>query len=647
MRKYTEPWGVFYYPNENVNSIDTEELKIIVENLAGYSVGDSVRLIYTFAPDDVEVGINTFEMFSPLVNFGGVSRAIFYIPLPAEFANDSISFSPGLKQADFIIKTKGSTDFDPYSNFLNKNYSVIYLTNSDTNVRSNPIPVFFFSERGAGLFENKILNRQFRTADTNFSSVAIRQYKFNPFNMEVGGRNYALNTSTPKTKTSWTGANNQALSLYVVNVAPEWEVGKQVTIAFDVEVSGLAWSGGTGRLAAQSYGNVTSYDGFGYKNFFSRGSQSSGSGQSLKTRVIYQVTLTAAMLTNQSYTFNVRCDYITAGTVTIKNFALFYGNKATDWAPAPEDYEVTEVVSGADLAEGMAKFNASYAFKLLDDSEWVTKKLVCPENYIQLFWGEPRSATRFSFWFEIKEIEKSSEAWGEVEHYRELRGGVGEKRKDVTKYRFPKTKLKLTSGVFRQDIIDQLKGIVHSPTIFRYNPYTKLNEGRGVIAQVTELRSPNGMPTAQIGTGHFRLNYTHNLSNIIEELINSPSSAFDLEFSLKGQLDITLFFQNRDNLSSPVPIVSSITAANFTKYTFEGSIYFDRGKIVKPSLRFSTSTPGTTEIKDIYIKGYLGGIEDVEVEIATMNIIPHQDGESEMELTVILDDIRKPDYLYF
>src|SRR5690606_17159114 len=76
--------------------------------------------------------------------------------------------------------------------------------------------------------------------------------------IQVGGRNYALNTSTPKTKSSWTGANNQGLSLYVVNVAPEWEVGKQVTIAFDVEASGLAWSGGTARLAAQAYGNVTS-----------------------------------------------------------------------------------------------------------------------------------------------------------------------------------------------------------------------------------------------------------------------------------------------------------------------------------------------------------------------------------------------------
>src|SRR5690554_4186907 len=127
MIKYTEPWGVFYYPELKVNSIDTGELKIIVENPTGYSVGDSVRLIYTFAPDDVEVGINTFEMFSPLVNFGGVSRAVFYIPLPAEFANDSISFSPGLKQTDFIIKTKGSTDFDPYTNFLHRSYSLIYL----------------------------------------------------------------------------------------------------------------------------------------------------------------------------------------------------------------------------------------------------------------------------------------------------------------------------------------------------------------------------------------------------------------------------------------------------------------------------------------------------------------------------------------
>lgn len=650
MRKYTTSNGVFYYPEENVNLIDTEELKIIVEHPTGYAVGDSVRLIYTFAPGNMEVGVNTFEMFSPLVISEGVRRAIFYIPLTAEFANDSISFSPGLKETAFSIKTKGSTDFSIATNTLNTNFSTIYLTNSDPNVRSNPIPVFFFSERGAGLFENKILNRQFRVADTNFSSVAIRQDKFNPFFMDVGGRNYALNTSTPRIKNSWTGASNQTLSLYVANVSPKWEVGKQVTIAFDVEVSDLAWSGGTAVLEVNAYGNVTDYDGFMYRRFFSSGSESSGSGQSFKTRVVYQKTLTAATLTNQRYTFFVRCDYITSGSLTIKNFALFYGNKAYDWAPAPEDYEVTEVVSGAELAEGMDKFNASYAFKLLDDSEWVTKKLVCPENYIQLFWGEPRSATRFSFWFEIKEIEKSSEAWGEVERDRELRAGtdVKERRKDVTKYRFPKTKLKLTSGVFRQDIIDQLKGIVHSPTIYRYNPYTKLNEERGVIAQITELRNINGIPTTQLGTGHFRLTDADNYSNIIEELINSPiTSNFDLEFSVKGRLVYVGFLANRDDLSNPLFIASSITTADFTKYTFSGSIYFDRDKKVKPALWFIAPPGGATEIKDIYIKGYLGGIEDVEVEIATMNIIPHHDGESEMELTVISDDFRKPDYLYF
>lgn len=647
MRKYTQLNSVFYYPEENIILIDTEELKIIVENPTGYGVGDSVRLIYTFAPDNVEVGINTFEMFSPLVNIEGVSRAIFYIPLTAGFANDSISFSPGLKRTDFIIKTKGSTDFDPYTNFLNKNYSFIYLTNSNPTVRSNPIPVFFFSERGAGLFENKILNRQFRTADTNFSSVAIRQDKFNPFYMDVGGRNRLKNSAD--FGNNWT-PNMSAL----ITIEPSDEAGIN-----QVKHTGLAY-----------LGQATSVIGFDFSDtsqiftisVYAKAQTSGTIGLTLSGSQVnympkpltqgwarYVWTFSGIGSTLATFRF-----YISGASaenpIYIKKPSFLLGSKVTDWAPAPEDYEVTEVVSGADLAEGMAKFNASYAFKLLDDSEWVTKKLVCPENYIQLFWGEPRSATRFSFWFEIKEIEKSSEAWGEVEHDRELRVGtdVKERRKDVTKYRFPKTRLKLSSGVFRQDIIDQLKGIVHSPTVYRYNPYSKLNEGRGVIAQVTELRNLNGMPTTQIGTGHFRLNYTHNHSSIIEELINNPrSSNFDLEFSFKGQLDNILFFQNRDNLSSPVLISSSITAADFTKYTFEGSIYFDRDKIVKPSLRFSTSITGTTEIKDIYIKGYLGGIEDVEVEIATMNIIPHQDGESEMELTVISDDFRKPDYFYF
>lgn len=635
MRKYTTSNGIFYYPEEHVNLIDTEELKIIVEHPAGYVVGDSVRLIYTFAPGNMEVGVNTFEMFSPLVNFGGVRRAIFYIPLTAGFANDSISFSPSLKETAFSIKTKGSTDFSIATNTLNTNFSFIYLTNSDPNVRSNPIPVFFFSERGAGLFENKILNRQFRVADTNFSSVAIRQDKFNPYDMEIGGRNLLKGT-----KAEWTEATiNQGgffITLYGLFNLEDYglKAGDDIVLSMEIRTNST--------IGARSRFEVYLDD--DNRNHVLGNIIADGEGVSVVTMTIrenrprFRVGIQPGVAPSPEPI-----------TLQYRFVKLEKGNKATDWTPAPEDYEVTEVVSGADLAEGMDKFNASYAFKLLDDSEWVTKKLVCPENYIQLFWGEPSSATRFSFWFEIKEIEKSSEAWGEVEHDRELRVGehIKERRKDVTKYRFPKTKLKLTSGVFRQDIIDQLKGIVHSPTIFRYNPYTKLNEGRGVIAQVTELRDINGIPTTQLGTGHFKLDYIHNRSNTIEELIRSPESGFDLEFSFKGQLAAVQFVQNRDNASDYVLITGYISESNFTKKTFVGSIVIDRSKKVKPALIFLLPPDTTTEIKDIYIKGNLGGIEDVEVEIATMNIIPHQDGESEMELTVISDDFRKPDYLYF
>lgn len=657
MRKYIKPNGTFYYPELYVSLVDTEEIKIIVENPAGYVEGDSVRLFYTFSRYNIKVGVNTFEMFSPLVKDGAILRAIFYLPLSIEFT----SLNQKLELTDYFIKTKGSTDFDIYEDLLDTNFSYFFLTTMATGVLSHPIPVFFFSERGAGLFENTILNRQSWVADTNFSSVAIRQDKFNPFDMKVGGRNLILNSSFAREYDNWgtiggggshtiaTGASDYP-STSSVKRSAKWtntatagqgiitsttgswslfENGKEYVITCWVKASSAS------TFSLQAYGD--SGDVVDSFKFFSVNTNwqkivhiVTGDGQS-NPRVRF-------FGRNNGVTYWVNCPKVEIG------------NKATDWTPAPEDYEVTEVVTGADLAGGLAKFNSSYAFKFLDDSEWVTKKLICPEDYIQLFWGEPRSETRFSFWFKIKEIEKSSEAWGEVEHYRELRAGtdVKERRKEVTKYRFPKTKLRLTSGVFRQDIIDKLKGIAHSPTIYKYNPYTKLNEGRGVIAQVTELRDINGMPIIQLGTGHFKLlDYTDSYSNTIEELINSPESVFDLELSVKGQLFFILFLQNRDDLSSFVLISSVIIEPNFTKKTFNSSITIDRSKKVKPALIFSFPSWASTEIKDIYIKGSLGGIEDVEVEIATMNIIPHQDGESEMELTVISDDFRKPDYLYF
>lgn len=659
MRKITTVSGTFYYPELSFNLIDTDELKIIVENPAGYVAEDLVRMFYTFDLYNIQVGVNTFEMFSPLVQDGSILRAVFYLPLSAGFANDIISFDPNLKLTEYFIKTKGSTDFTKNTNVLFSGFSYIYLTNSDLNVRSSPIPVFFFSERGAGLFENKILNRQFRTADTNFSSVAIRQYKFNPHDMGVGGRNL------------WEGTEDFSGSNWLNK--DKWSLSGGLYKGFTVAYRAAKFAGLSQKLSVKG-GEVYTYSAFvkrdaidnkkiqlpivskndssiiyySYNNNF--GEFNEGNSDEW-----YRVWGVCNIVRDDDVYIRLENILGGEGNLYIAGIKLEKGNKATAWTPAPEDYEITEVVSNADLSGGKTEFNSSYAFKLLDDSEWVTKKLVCPENYIQLFWGEPRSATRFSFWFKIKEIEKSSEEWGEVEHDRELRAGrdVKERRKDVTKYRFPKTKLKLTSGVFRKDIIDKLKGIAHSPAIYKYNPYTKLNEGRGVVAQVTEVRSADGSPTEQVSAGHFKLDYANNFSNTIEELIDSPESVFDLEFTFKGTLANVHFLQNKDDLSKSGLISGSITETSFTKKTFNGSIVIDRSIKVKPLLRFGLRSPGfgepliPAEIKDIYIKGSLGGIEDVEVEIATMNIIPHQDGESEMELTVISDDFRKPDYLYF
>ena len=255
--------------------------------------------------------------------------------------------------------------------------------------------------------------------------------------MQVGGRNLLKNTASGVdwSKTDF-DAETRTFTRATTSTSESFIVlTNQTRLENDTTYTLSAW--------IRSNGQVKDVDYYVYN----KGATKTHSRQGIAVTTDWQfVTFTFTTDSSADYSEStIRFDNNgskTAGVnaiLYVKDIKLEKGNKATDWTPAPEDYEVTEVVSGADLAEGMTKFNASYAFKLLDDSEWVTKKLVCPENCIQLFWGEPRSATRFSFWFEIKEIEKVAKRGG-VEHDRELRRvGVNERRKDITRYRFPKT----------------------------------------------------------------------------------------------------------------------------------------------------------------------------------------------------------------
>jgi hypothetical protein len=139
--------------------------------------------------------------------------------------------------------------------------------------------------------------------------------------IKVGGTNRAFGTSTAVTVVG-KNTNNQATGLYYLD---ENAFGQTVTVSFNWSYTG--GSSSTASLYAQLNGPLYT----GLSNSISLGT-AARSGKSVLTVAI------PAYANDRG--FYVRTDYMD-GTLTISNFKIELGNKATDWSPAPEDIATT------------------------------------------------------------------------------------------------------------------------------------------------------------------------------------------------------------------------------------------------------------------------------------------------------------------
>ncbi len=159
MRKDEKTNFNFYYPENKIDIFEGREIVVKYEKKGGtdYENGDLVRIVYGVNADRVEWQ-NCFEAFSPLVS----NVANFYLPITYGLLSRILAHDNLKKEVDWSIqlKTKDSSDFDTGGATTLHSVSQSHIIFMGGKLKLPPIPVFFYSERGVGKFNNTQLNVQ-------------------------------------------------------------------------------------------------------------------------------------------------------------------------------------------------------------------------------------------------------------------------------------------------------------------------------------------------------------------------------------------------------------------------------------------------------------------------------------------------------
>lgn len=193
------------------------------------------------------------------------------------------------------------------------------------------------------------------TADSAKTEAANANSKVD--NLEIGGRNL-VQKSIPKEYTGFTGITNDCQLNYVV-LTDELESGKNITMSFVFEYENLT-KAENGSIRIQGSGDVTGWSSGSFPFSTRIGEYINwGDGNSGSFKVVKTTTLNDSHVSNSLWNTNFRCDYITGGTIRVKEFKVEKGNKSTSYTVAPED--VTANINTAQNAANNAQQTASTA----------------------------------------------------------------------------------------------------------------------------------------------------------------------------------------------------------------------------------------------------------------------------------------------
>ncbi|MEB8651154.1 phage tail spike protein [Bacillus cereus] len=148
-------------------------------------------------------------------------------------------------------------------------------------------------------------------------------------NTKIGGRNVVLGTSIPA---SLIGNNtaNQTLSIYNFAGGDSSSIlNKEICVSFDWKVEGTTTPSGSMYMQGSNPWPLIA-------------SKITFSSQNLSGKYLGVITISGSAFK----AVNMRLDNFTAGAkITVYNFQIEIGNKATEWTPAPEDQVTTDEFS--------------------------------------------------------------------------------------------------------------------------------------------------------------------------------------------------------------------------------------------------------------------------------------------------------------
>ncbi|MDQ0158800.1 phage tail spike protein [Alkalibacillus salilacus] len=181
--------------------------------------------------------------------------------------------------------------------------------------------------------------------------------------VEIGGRNYALDTVESVTKNSFDGSSGQSFSAYELANDYSKLAGENVTFSFKFTLQDITYSNADDLYlkfqliydfedGSTSYPTIESYNN---ESDFNDGE--------------YTVETTQTVPDNLSRArISVRFDYVESGSFELFSLKTEKGNKATDWTPAPEDTheEINQAEQNAkdyasnasNLSEGIVDVNS-------------------------------------------------------------------------------------------------------------------------------------------------------------------------------------------------------------------------------------------------------------------------------------------------
>lgn len=197
-------------------------------------------------------------------------------------------------------------------------YRAVLVTLSAATPETIAIPSDFATKQTA-----------YYTARTDALTAIADAAKAYVDSIEIGARNYILNTGTPYSFTPQNKENDVRFPNY--SLLKEASQFGKATFVCKVTLSGCTYSGNS-EIALQS----NQMNGWTYKRL--GGIMVSSDGEYIVANTDLNLKSVQANANGNTTVF-VRTDYIGGGTITISEMRLYAGTKDVGWTPAPEDAE--------------------------------------------------------------------------------------------------------------------------------------------------------------------------------------------------------------------------------------------------------------------------------------------------------------------